>query len=103
MSGFVAAVDIRATSNSRFKCNGEVRGDGEGDLLLEWYSDLYLLAIHSSDPPSSAKYFEAPKIGSTTRGIPARSGHWLAAPYQFGIAGPTGDMGPVSQSMSVCL
>jgi len=36
---------------------------------------------------------EAPKIGSTTRGIPARSGPWLAAPYLFGIAGPTGDNG----------
>ena len=44
---------------------------------------------------------EAPKIGSTTRGIQARSGPWLATPYPFGIAGPTGDMGPVSQSMSV--
>ncbi len=39
---------------------------------------------------------------STTRGIPARSEPWLAAPYPFGIAGPTGDMGPVSQ-FSVCV
>ena len=44
-------------------------------------------------PPSSAKDVEAPKIGSTTRGIRARSGPWLAAPYPFGIAGPTGDNG----------
>ena len=36
---------------------------------------------------------EAPKIGLTTRGIPTRSGPWLAAPYPFGIAGPTGDNG----------
>ena len=36
---------------------------------------------------------EAPKIGSTTRGIPSRSGPWLANPYPFGIAGPTGDNG----------
>ena len=36
---------------------------------------------------------KAPKIGSTTRGIPALSGPWLAAPYLFGIAGPTGDNG----------
>lgn len=36
---------------------------------------------------------EAPKIGSTTRGIPNRFRPWLAAPYPFGIAGPTGDNG----------
>jgi len=76
MSGSVAVVDTRATSNSGFKCNGEVGGDGEGDLLSEWYSDLDSLAIHSSGPPSSAKYVEAPKIGSTRRGIPAQSGPW---------------------------
>ena len=93
MSGCVAAVGTRATSNSGFKCNGEVGGDGEGDLLSEWYSDLDLLAIHSSGPPSSAKYVEAPKIGSTTRGIPTQSGPWLAAPYLFGIVGLTGDNG----------
>ena len=91
ISGCVAAVDTQATSNSGFKCNGEVGGDDEGDLLSEWYSDLDLLAIHSSGPPSSAKYVEALKIGSTTRGIPTRSGPLLAAPYPFGIAGPTGD------------
>lgn len=44
---------------------------------------------------------EAPKIGSTTRGIPARSGPWLATPFLFGIAGPTGDMGLVSQFVCV--
>ena len=58
MSGFVATVDALATSNSGFKCNGEVGGDGEGDLLSEWYFDLDLLAIHSSGPPSSTKYVE---------------------------------------------
>ena len=52
--------------------------------------------------PSSAKYVEAPKIGSTTRGIPARSGPWLAAPFSFGIAHPTMDMGLVSQFLCVC-
>lgn len=35
MSGFVAADDALATSNSRFKCNGEVGGDDEGELLSE--------------------------------------------------------------------
>jgi len=54
-------------------------------------------------PPSSAKYVEAPKIGSTTRGIPTRSGPWLATPFPFGIVGMTGDMGPVSQYMRVCV
>jgi len=93
MSGSVAVVDTRATSNSGFKCNGEVREDGEGDLVSEWYSNLDSLAIHSSGPPSSAKYVEAPKIGSTTRGIPTQSRPWLAAPYPFGIASPTGDNG----------
>ena len=46
---------------------------------------------------------EAPKIGSKTRGIPTRSGPWLAAPFPFGIVGPTRDMGPVSQYMCVCV
>ena len=36
---------------------------------------------------------EGPEIGSTTRGIPTRSGTWLAAPCPFGVAGPTGDDG----------
>jgi len=94
------------TSDSGFKdskCNGEVGGDGEGDLLSKWYLDLDFLAIHNLGPPTSAKYVEAPKIGSTTRGIPTRSGPWLAAPFLFGIVGPTGDMGPVSQFMCVCV
>ena len=77
----------------------------EGDLLLEWSIGFGLITIHSSGPPSSAKYVEAPKIGSTTRGIPTRSGPWLAAPYPFGIAGPTGDNGtsfPI-RGMCVCV
>ena len=44
---------VLSTSGSRFrdsKCNGEVGGDGEGDLLSEWYLDFDLLAIHSSGP-----------------------------------------------------
>ena len=86
-------MDTRATSNSGFNHTREVGGVDEGDLLSEWYLDFDLGAIHSLGPPSSAKYVEAPKIGSTTRGIPTRSGHWLAAPYPFGIAGPTGDNG----------
>lgn len=45
---------------------------------------------------------KAQKIRSITRGIPARSRPWLISPYLFGIAGPTGDMGPVSQ-FSVCV
>jgi len=48
---------------------------------------------HVSGPPSSAKYVEALKIESTTRGIPTWSGPWLATPYPFGIAGSTGDNG----------
>ena len=93
ISGCVAAIDTRATSDSGFKYTGEVEGDDEGDLLSEWYLDFDLGAIHSSGPPSSAKYVEGPEIGSTTREIPARSGPWQAAPYPFGIAGPTGDNG----------
>lgn len=78
--GYVAVVDTRATSNSGFNHTGEVEGVDEGDLLLEWYLDFDLGAIHSSCPPSSTKYVEGPKIESTTRGIPTRSGTWLAAP-----------------------
>jgi len=48
-------------------------------------------------------FVEASKIGSTTRGIPTRSRLSLAAPFPFGIVGPTGDMGPVSQFMCVCV
>jgi len=103
ISGCVAKVDIRATSDSGFKCTGEVMGDDEGDLLSESYLDFHLGAIHSSGPPSSAKYVEAPKIRSTTRGIPARSGPWLVAPYPFGIVGSTGDNGTSSQSKGVCV
>lgn len=102
MLGFVAAAVIPATSDSGFKCNGEVGGDGEGILLSEWHLDLDFLAIHSLGPHSSTKYIEAPKIRSTTRGIPTRSGPWLAAPFPFGMVGPTGDMGPVSQ-FCVCV
>ena len=53
MLGFVAAAVAPATFDCGFKdakCNGEVRGDGEGDLLSEWYLDLDFLAIHSSWP-----------------------------------------------------
>ena len=56
ISGCVVAVDTRATYASGFKCTGEVGGDDEGDLLSEWYLDFDLGAIHSSGPPSSAKY-----------------------------------------------
>ena len=96
---------VFSTSGSRFKnsiCDGEVGEDGEGDLLSEWFLDFDLLSIHSSGPPSSAKYVEAPKIGSTTRGIPTRSGPWLAAPFSFGIVGPTGDNG-TSFPICVCV
>ena len=53
MSGLVAVVVALATFGSGikdFKCDGEVGGDGEGNLLSEWYFDLDLLAIHSSGP-----------------------------------------------------
>lgn len=90
-------MDTRATSNSGFNRIGEVRGVDEGDLLSEWYLDFDLVSIHSSCPPSSAKYVEGPKIGSTTRGIPTRSRTWLAAPCPFGVAVRLGMMGPASQ------
>ena len=90
---YVAVVDTRATSNSGFNHVGEFEGVDEGVLLSEWYLDVALGAIHSSCPPYSAKYVEGPEIGSTTRGIPTRSGTWLAAPCPFGVAGPTGDNG----------
>ena len=89
----VAAMDARATSSSEFNRTGEVGGVGEGDFLSEWYLDFDLCTIYSSCPPSSAKYVEGPEIGSTTRGIPTRFGTWLAAPFPFGVAGPTGDNG----------
>ena len=46
---------------------------------------------------------EAPKIGSTTRGIPTRSGPWLAVPYPFGIAGPNGDNGTSFPIWGMCV
>ena len=46
--------------------------------------------------------FEAPKIGSTTRRIPTQSGPWLAAPFPFGVVGPTGDNG-TSFPICVCV
>ena len=100
--GYVAAVIIRPTSDSEFKCTEENGGFDEGDLLSEWYLDFDLGAINSSGPPSSAKYVEAPKIGSTTRGISTRSGPWLATPYPFSITGPTGDNGTSFPIVCVC-
>ena len=73
ISGRVAAIDTRATSDSGFKYTGEVGGDDEGVLLSEWYLDFDLGAIHSSGPPSSAKYVEAPKIGSKGDTRPVRT------------------------------
>ena len=52
-------VVVFSTSRLEFgdsECDGEVRGDVEGDLLSEWILDLGLLAIHSSGPSSSTKY-----------------------------------------------
>jgi len=43
MSGFVVAAIVLSTSGSIFKdskCDGEVEGDGEDDLLSKWYLDL---------------------------------------------------------------
>lgn len=62
ITGCVVVVDTRATSDFGFKCNGEVGGDDEGDLLSEWYLDFDLGAIHSSVPPSSAKYVDDPDL-----------------------------------------
>jgi len=70
-----ATVVVFSTSQLEFRvseCDGEVGGDVDGDLLLEWVMDLNLLAIHSLGPPSSAKYAEGSKIGSTKRGITTR-------------------------------
>eukprot|EP00253_Pinus_taeda_P016379 PITA_16379 len=74
-----------------------------GDVVLRWDA-------RNKDKDKHGKFenlwkgpVEALKIGSTTREIPARSGPWLAAPYPFGIVGLTGDMGPISQFMSVCV
>ena len=53
MFRFVAVVVIFSTSRLGFKdleCDGEVRGDAEGDLLSEWYLDMDLLAIRSLGP-----------------------------------------------------
>lgn len=44
---------------------------------------------------------EAPKIGSTTRGIPTQSRPWLAAPFPFDIVGPTGDIGLICRYVCV--
>ena len=76
MSGLVAATVAPVTSDSGFKyskCNGEVGGDGEGDLLSEWTIDLDFLTIHSSCPPSSTKNVDASKITASTSGKTTRS------------------------------
>ena len=51
------------------ECEGEIGGDGEGVLLLEWPIDLDFLAIHSSGSPSSATNIDASKILAPTLGI----------------------------------
>ena len=53
----------------------------------------YYIYLQSQGIISYHVYVDAPKIGSRTRGILARSRPWLVAPYLFGIAGPTGDNG----------
>jgi len=53
----------------------------------------YILVLYSRVTLLTLLPVEAPKIGSTTRGIPAWFGPWLVAPYPFGIAGPTRDNG----------
>lgn len=76
MSRFSVVVVVFSTScleTGDSECKGEVEGDVEGDLLLEWVLDLNSLTIHSSSPPSSTKYVEGPKIGSTIRGITTQS------------------------------
>ena len=53
MSGFVAATVDPTNFGGGFKdskCNGEVEGHGEGDLLSEWYLDLDLLSINNLRP-----------------------------------------------------
>ena len=64
----------------------------EGELLLEWFADLDLHAIHSRSPPSSAKNVDAPKFVATTSGKPPGP-DLSVAPFPFGIVAPTGDNG----------
>jgi len=56
------------------ECKGEVGGDCEGLLLLEWPIYFDLLTIHSSFPLSSSKNVDASKILAPTLGITTRSG-----------------------------
>ena len=74
LSALVVGFSTSLLKIGDLECDGEVGGDVEGDLLSKWYLDLDLLAIHSSGPPSSAKYVEVPKIRSTTRGLSTWSG-----------------------------
>ena len=61
-------------------------------------------SLKATAPPTDHVHepVEAPKIGSTTRRIPTRSGTWLAAPFSFGVVGPTGDNG-TSFPICVCV
>ena len=45
--GFVFFFSTYFLGIGDLECEGEVGGDGEGILLLEWPVDLDLLAIHS--------------------------------------------------------
>ena len=70
--------------------------------IIHWHDPSPNSRMSASTITPICVVLKAPKIGSTTRGIPAQSGPWLAAPYPFGIAGPIRDLGPVSQ-FSVCV
>jgi len=76
----------------------EVRGDKEGELVLEWSFDLGFLAIHGgSSPPSSAKNVDAPKIFTSTLGDNhlVRTLRQLLFHLEWWLR--QGMMGPVSQ------
>ena len=68
--GYVAAVDIRPTSDSEFKCTEEVGGVDEGDLLSEWYLDFDLGAIHSSALLLAPNMLKPRKLGRQQGGYP---------------------------------
>ena len=73
MSGFVAVTVVLSTFGYRFKdfkCDGEVGGDGEGNLLSEWYLDLDLLSIHSSALLLAPNMLKPRKLGLQQGGYP---------------------------------
>ena len=69
--------------------NGMVEGMSSFSLYFDFFEHCVYRKKNQASFPCGV--VEAPKIGSTTRGIPTRSGPWLAAPFSFGVVGPTVD------------